>query len=204
MGAVATQIATGAQPEQDDATAQVRAAQAGDRQAFARLYRSHARTVHGILLSRMPRSELGDAMQEVFAVALGKLGSLRDPARFVPWLASIARNHARDWARRRSQAGPACELSGAEPAASRELDDALLALDALEVLGDDERELMVLRFVAGMTGPEIAAAIGMTPGSVRVKLHRGVTKLRRRLVEPSHEQPNKQPDRQPDRQEIEP
>ncbi len=39
----------------------------------------------------------------------------------------------------------------------------------------------MLRFAAGLTGPEIAERTGLTHGSVRVNLHRGVTLLRERL-----------------------
>jgi RNA polymerase sigma-70 factor (ECF subfamily) len=38
-----------------------------------------------------------------------------------------------------------------------------------------------MRFVEGLTGPEIAELTGLTPGSVRVNLHRGVEMLRARL-----------------------
>jgi RNA polymerase sigma-70 factor (ECF subfamily) len=40
---------------------------------------------------------------------------------------------------------------------------------------------LILRFVEGMTGPEIAELTGMTPGSVRVNLHRGMKLLREQL-----------------------
>lgn len=159
----------------------VEAARAGDRRAFAALYRRHAKTVHGVLLCRLPRTELRDAMQEVFAVALAKLGDLRDPTAFSPWLASIARNLARDWHKRHREVTSPPQLIDTEPAPSRELDDALALLEAMRELPEDYRELLVLRFVEGLRGPEIAAAVGMTAGSVRVKLHRGVTMLRRRL-----------------------
>ena len=43
------------------------------------------------------------------------------------------------------------------------------------------RETLVMRFVEGLTGPEIAELTGLTPGSVRVNLHRGVELLRARL-----------------------
>jgi RNA polymerase sigma-70 factor (ECF subfamily) len=45
------------------------------------------------------------------------------------------------------------------------------------------REPLVLRFIEGMTGPEIAERTGLTPGSVRVNLHRGYEMLRARLSE---------------------
>jgi len=41
----------------------------------------------------------------------------------------------------------------------------------------------MLRFVAGLSGPEIAARTGLTHGSVRVNLHRGVEMLRKQLRE---------------------
>ena len=55
------------------------------------------------------------------------------------------------------------------------------ALDAIRELPDTYRGTLLMRLVEGMTGPEIAARTGMTPGSVRVHLHRGMKLLRGRL-----------------------
>jgi len=44
-----------------------------------------------------------------------------------------------------------------------------------------ERETLILRLVEGLSGPEIAERTGLTPGSVRVNLHRGMQQLRERL-----------------------
>lgn len=101
MSAVAERRDT--QPPTTSVAALVVAARAGDRRAFAELYRRHARTVHGVLLSRLPRSELRDAMQDVFTLALSKLASLREVDSFSAWLATIARNLARDWHKRRRE-----------------------------------------------------------------------------------------------------
>lgn len=169
-----------ASAEVSDATL-VEAARAGDRRAFAALYRRHARTVHGVLLARLPRAELRDAMQDTFTQALARLAGLRDPAAFSPWLASIARNLARDWHKRgqprRELAREPGQLDD-ERGRTRDLDDALGLLVAIQRLPEGQRELLVLRFVEGLSGPEIAEAVGMTHGSVRVKLHRGVSALR--------------------------
>src|SRR5215467_16094312 len=78
----------------------VEAARTGDRTAFGRLYDRYARMVHGILLARVPFSEVDDLVQDVFLLALPRLGSLRDATRFGPWLAAIARNRANDHHRR--------------------------------------------------------------------------------------------------------
>jgi RNA polymerase sigma-70 factor (ECF subfamily) len=159
----------------------VEAAQAGDRGAFAALYRRHARTVHAVLLARLPHAELRDAMQDTFTQALARISSLRDPAAFSPWLASIARNLARDWHKRgqpRRELAREPEQIDAERARPRDLDDALGLLAAMAQLPEGQRELLALRFVEGLSGPEIAAALGMTHGSVRVKLHHSVAALR--------------------------
>src|SRR5947209_15209667 len=70
----------------------VAAVRAGDREAFARLYALYSPLVHAVLLARVPYDEVGDLVQDVFLVAFRKLGSLRDTARFGPWVATIARN----------------------------------------------------------------------------------------------------------------
>ena len=82
----------------DDAL--VQAAQQGDRSAFGQLYSRYSRMVHGILLCRVPHSEVDDLVQEVFLQALPRLASLREVSKFPGWLASIARNRATDFHRR--------------------------------------------------------------------------------------------------------
>ena len=54
-------------------------------------------------------------------------------------------------------------------------------LAAIRSLPDAYRETLILRLVEGMTGPEIAERTGLTPGSVRVNLHRGMQQLREKL-----------------------
>ncbi|HKE09870.1 MAG TPA: sigma-70 family RNA polymerase sigma factor [Candidatus Acidoferrum sp.] len=165
----------------------VRGAQHGDRAAFGILYDRYARMVHGILLSRVPVSVAEDLVQEVFLQALPRVASLRDASRFPGWLAAIARNAANDYYRR---AKPALELhddSGDPETRRRALDiprssqcnaESLAVLEAIRSLPDAYRETLVLRLVEGMTGPQIAARTGLTHGSVRVNLHRGMQQLR--------------------------
>ena len=162
-------------------SALVEATRAGEHRAFAELYRRHIKTVHGVLLARLPRTEVRDAMQEVFTLALARLDTLREPAAFSPWLGSIARNLARNWHKRRRELAAAPEKIDAREARGRDMDDALSLLAAIQKLPEGHRELLVLRFVEGLSGSEIAGALGIAPGSVRVKLHRGVEMLRAQL-----------------------
>ena len=68
----------------------VRAVLSGDRDGFARLYDLYAPLVHGILLARVPRTEVDDLVQDIFLHAFKKLHTLREAAAFGPW---IARRH---------------------------------------------------------------------------------------------------------------
>jgi len=174
-----------AAPVSED-TLLVEAARGGDRSAYGRLYDRHARMVHGILLARVPPGEVDDLVQDVFLQALPRLNSLRDAARFGAWLAAIARNRANDYYRRSRATTELTESLPADliedrAATSAEMAQASAILAAIRELPDAYRETLILRLVEGMTGPEIAARTGLTPGSVRVNLHRGMQQLREKL-----------------------
>lgn len=156
----------------------VGAAQQGDRRAFAQLYSRYARMVHGILLARVPASEAADMAQDVFLQALRHLHRLRDAGAFGGWLAMIARNRANDYYRRAAETSELPDnLAKDDPPHT----EAMVALAAIRSLPDAYRETLILRLLEGMTGPEIAQRTGMTPGSVRVNLHRGMKMLRLKL-----------------------
>jgi RNA polymerase sigma-70 factor, ECF subfamily len=159
----------------------VRAVRHGEQEAFARLYSLYAPMVHGIVLARVPWSEVDDLVQDVFLIALKKLSSLRDDAAFGGWLAMIARNRAMDFHRRKRETE---ELNEDLASQSRSESDreAARVLDVICGLPEAYRETLVLRLVEGMTGPEIAGRTGLTPASVRVNLHRGMKLLREKLA----------------------
>jgi RNA polymerase sigma-70 factor (ECF subfamily) len=159
----------------------VEAAQQGDRAAFAELYVRFARMVHGVLLARVPGADVEDLVQDVFLQAMQRLSALHDRQAFGGWLATIARNRAVD-AWRRAPRGTVelpDDLPGGETADRTE---AMAILAMIQNLPEAYRETLTLRLVEGMTGPEIAASTGLTEGSVRVNLHRGMKQLRERLT----------------------
>ena len=168
----------------DDAL--VSAAQAGDRVAFGLLYDRYARMVHGILLCRVPPREVDDLVQDVFVSALRQLRALRDISRFGAWLGAITRNRANDYYRRSIPEEQVAEAGAEEESEARASDpvveqEARAILAMLQTLPDAYREPLTLRLVEGMTGPEISARTGMTHGSVRVNLCRGMQLLREKL-----------------------
>lgn len=166
----------------------VRAARDGDRVAFGQLYDRYAPTVHGILLARVPVDEVDDLVHDVFLRALPRLHTLRDPEGFGAWLSAIARNCANDYHRhnRNELMQEIRDDVPEETASKRERFDADVTtiLSAIRSLPEAYRETLLLRLVEGMTGPEIAARTGLTAGSVRVNLYRGMQQLRQKLAEP--------------------
>jgi RNA polymerase sigma-70 factor (ECF subfamily) len=156
----------------------VKAVLSGERDRFARLYEMYAPLVHGILLARVPRGEVDDLVQDIFLHALRKLHTLRDATAFGPWIAMIARNRAMDFYRSSRETVEVTEQMAIERPPNRTAKE---ILDLICRLPDAYRETLVLRFVEGMTGPEIAARTGLTPASVRVNLHRGVKLLREKI-----------------------
>lgn len=157
--------------------AQPRAATPDLGEAYARF----APVVHGIALSHVGPVDADDVTQEVFLRAAERIGSLREPAAFPGWICALARNVALDRLRQRRRRGEVAvdaDLLPArpEPPEDRALRSRVLAL--LARLPEAYREALVLRLVEGLAGPEIATLTGLTPGSVRVHLHRGFALLR--------------------------
>lgn len=155
----------------------VRAAQAGDVASFEQLYAKYVPIVHAILLGRLPPADADDVAQNVFINAYTKLQSLREPAAFAGWIARSARNAAEDFRRAMNET---VELEDAYVTHETQADDveAARALEAIRALPQTYRETLMMRLVEGMSGPEISARTGLTPGSVRVNLHRGMQMLR--------------------------
>ena len=162
----------------------VEAACRGDQTAFGQLYEQYAAVVHGLLLTKVPREEADDLVQEVFLIAMRRIAALRDPNKFGAWLSAIARNLANDHYRRLRPTDSLMEdppETTGQTGATGHLDTGAAILDVIRSLPDAYSETLILRLVEGMTGPEIAVRTGLTHGSVRVNLCRGMRMLRERL-----------------------
>lgn len=160
-------------------------ARKGDHDAFNALHGHFGRLVHAVIIARVPAAEASDLVQDVFLLVFQKLATLEDDQAFPAWLTQLARHrasrHLRDVKRGEAlddvdeQAAP--DRSGAP--------DARKVLKALQALPEAYAETLAMRLVEGMTGPEIAERTGLTPGSVRVNLHRGMAMLREQLGLPA-------------------
>jgi RNA polymerase sigma-70 factor, ECF subfamily len=153
--------------------------------AFDRLYRSSRDDLYAYVASLLRDDS---AAEEVTALAFERAYRKRrrfDPERGEPraWLFGIARNAALDELRRRGRqtelsADPA-DLDAAGAAESAEHSERRLTVSAaLERLAPSERELIALKFFAGLSNAEIAQVLGTSESNAGTKLHRAMTKLR--------------------------
>jgi RNA polymerase sigma-70 factor (ECF subfamily) len=160
-------------------------ARRGDRDAFAALHRQFSRLVHAVVIARVPAADAADLVQDVFLTLVQKLATLEDDQAFPAWLMQLARSRVAHHLRDRPRTG-ALEARDEPIAPDRSgAPDARKVLRALQGLPDAYAETLAMRLVEGMTGPEIAERTGLTPGSVRVNLHRGMKLLRAALGLPS-------------------
>ncbi len=164
-------------------------AQRGNPEAFGRIFDAYAGPIHRFIASRVNRpSDAEDLTQLVFVKALEALP--RYEARGIPfggWLFRLARNAIIDQARTRRDhlslvAAVTRETEDAGPEAMASLrDDLDRVARALIELTDDQREVIELRFFAGLSVHEAADVMGRQDGTVRGLQFRALAALRRSL-----------------------
>lgn len=166
----------------------------GDTEAFGGLVASHQGPVYRIAAATTgDAAEAEDLTQSCFVAAFTRIGELRDGRRFAPWLYAIAHNSCRDWLRKHSRRpvllGDPSKLRGADPSESPNSPEshALAAARdepvrrAVNSLPSDYRDVVVLRYVCGLSYAEIAETMGMKLSAVKMRWHRARKMLQERL-----------------------
>lgn len=161
-------------------------ARAGDQEAFAAIFRDIQPSLLRYL--RVIAADAGDdvAGDTWLQVIAGLAGFRGDEQAFRAWLFTIARHRAIDWARSRDRRQALPERLGVTDGRQVTPDTADVVLERLSTravlaaiasLPNDQAEIIVLRVVAGLDAPAVAAMVGKTPGAVRVAAHRGLRRL---------------------------
>jgi RNA polymerase sigma-70 factor, ECF subfamily len=159
----------------------VEKAKRGDRDAFGELYRLHHARVF-----RMARLHLGDgaedAVSETFLRAWTALPRYRDTgAPFVAWLFGIARHVVLDEVARGRRVMPRDELP--ERTWGWTVDDRLTLAQAMDRLPTAQRQVVELKYLAGMRNEEVASALGKSKGAINAMQWRALGTLREILEE---------------------
>ena len=133
-----------------------------------------------------------DVLQDAWIVISRRIGRLADPAAFPAWAYRITSNKSRDWIRRRQRMRRADEAygerwrqaeNGGNPTQRRHAD----LREALADLPGRDRASLSLRYEDDFSTVEIAAILGIPPGTVKSRLHHARRRLRRFLEEDDDE-----------------
>ena len=175
---------TEARQERRDRQA-IAAAKRGDWDGIHYLYVRYADSVYGYVLSIVrDQHEAEDITQNVFAKLHTAIKRYEERAvPFAAWIMRVARNATLDHLRARRQI-PVEEVRTADPGDQpQELERRQCLKEALATLPDEQRKVLVLRHVAGLSPPEIAKRLGKTESSVHGLHHRGRATLKAALIE---------------------
>jgi len=159
-------------------------AKEGDRDAVRLLYIRYSGNVYGYVRSIVKDDkEAEDLTQQVFMKLMLVIGKYTDcGVPFSGWLLRLARNVAVDHLRRRTPTLTdeviAADAHTDEGARERARD----LYDALATLPDEQRSVMVMRHVVGLSPPEIAQRMGRSESSIHGLHHRGRQALQQELV----------------------
>jgi RNA polymerase sigma-70 factor (ECF subfamily) len=186
--------------EERDADAPlVRAARAGDADAYGRLIERYQERIHALARSYVTNPEDAlDLTQEIFVKAYRGLEGFRADSGFYTWLYRIAVCHCIDFRRRRQRAGDVVSLDGetlaelgfepADPAPSSDPERMTLNRhlrgaieDALQALAEPFRTAVILHDLEGLSQEEVARITGCALGTAKSRIQRGRMALRRRL-----------------------
>ncbi len=180
---------------QDSSPALVELAQAGDASAFAALVGHHQHEVFTLAMRLVggDHALADDVAQEAFIRAWKALPRFRGESALATWLHRITVNTALTHRTKRSKkATTALDAVPEIVDLRREVDPALAAenlglrrvlRDALALLHEDQRRVVILKDLEGWPHQEIADALGITVSAAKVRLHRGRKRLRDRLEE---------------------
>lgn len=165
----------------------VRRARSGDREAFEELVRRSARLVYAKLyLETGDAHQAEDLVQETYLRAFKSIGRLTNPAGFRAWLLAIAQSAVIDAYRhgaRQRRAAPPREAQGvlatvAAPEPDGQAEAREKARAAIQSLPEEYRLPLMLRYVDGADYDTITLQLGLSSGSLRGLLYRGLQLLR--------------------------
>jgi RNA polymerase sigma-70 factor (ECF subfamily) len=156
----------------------------GDVRAFDALFERYAEAIHRFFCRRIgDAARAEDLTQETFLSVIRARGRYLVGRSFRQWLYAIAANAARHELRAQQREGARLRQAASATAAGSEVArvDERAVRQALALLGDAQREVIVLHAYEGMTFVEIAQVLRTTADAVRVRAHRAYRKLRELL-----------------------
>jgi len=155
----------------------IEAAAGGDIESFGELCRRYYAAMVAIAYSILSDHQLAeDAAQESFARALINLNNLKNKSRFVPWLAAICRNVAKDMVAARARRIKAEDLSNTDRSGSDD-ENSSAVHRAIEQLPAPAKELIVLRYYNNLSYEQIGSILGVSRATINGRILRAKRKM---------------------------
>jgi RNA polymerase sigma-70 factor, ECF subfamily len=168
----------------------IHAAQSGDADAFAELYRDSVQPIYRYILFRVHDRQLAeDLTSDVFLRALKGLSRYVDQGRpFVAWLYTIAHARIVDHYRRSDRRPLEQDLDVVQIAARTDMDRPMLQRQAarelrraIARLTPDQQQVIILRFIEGKRTETVAEIMGKKPNAIKALQHRALRTLAKHL-----------------------
>jgi RNA polymerase sigma-70 factor (ECF subfamily) len=160
----------------------VKYARAGDKQAFVALYSQYKDRLYRYAYYRLGNAaDAEDAVSDCVLSAFRQIGKLRKPEAFTAWLFRILHCSCITLIEAQAAQRRMVALNSLPQEPSTDMQAAIEKTElqeALAILTDDERDIVLLSVVSGLTSKEIAAVTDYTAGAVRSKLSRSLAKMR--------------------------
>ncbi len=176
---------------QSDEARRIKAAQAGETQAFEALYRRHVDRVYGLCLRMTGNvTEAEDCTQDAFIQAWNKLGNFRGDSAFATWLHRIAVNSVLGRMRKSKRERERVQLvADTDPQPVATPDSGILRdlSEAIDRLPEGARHVFVLHAVYGYSHEEAGNMLGIAQGTSKAQLHRARRLLTQQLTQEGFE-----------------
>ena len=163
----------------------------GSQQAIEELYRATDSAIYGYALSLMRNHhEAQDVMMDTYLKIRCAAHLYMPMGKPMAWILTITKNIARTKLRSAARQIPLDDLEETTPSFDRDSEEAVALEQAMKVLGDQERQILILHAVTGLKHREIAEMLGMPLATVLSKYARSLKKLKKALEEDNF--PNKE------------
>ena len=154
----------------------------GDRNAFSELYSLYGDKLYRYALYRLENKEdAEDAVGNAVYSAFYQIGRLKKPEAFSAWIFRILYFSCGEIIKARSERRKMVDINDVSEKLTYDMDNTVNKTElqqALDILKEEEREIVLLSVVSGLKSNEIAKICDMTPGAVRSKLSRSLAKMR--------------------------
>ena len=156
----------------------------GSQQAFEELYRATDSAIYGYALSLMRNHhEAQDVMMDTYLKIRCAAHLYMPMGKPMAWILTITKTIARTKLRSAGRQIPLDDLEETTPSFDRDSEEAVALEQAMKVLGDQERQILILHAVTGLKHREIAEMLGMPLATVLSKYARSLKKLKKALEE---------------------